>query len=245
MLLRSISAHYEIIGANLIHCGNVSYSQTIPDFLSLRSSWFIYHLEADGEGIPFIFVIREQLWFIYHLGAWGGGGGGIFRGKRGSVVSDRVTGFKGGTILRKWLESFFCQCPAYFDIWRNFIHFEHSAQLLVAQSGSQLQGGRQSEKALDMTKVTRVYFNRRPQCYYDNLWCQKKNFTSTKNCTFLKEKGQTIVDQSKNLYLKKLNQHFIWSHLNPTADAVFHYSNQAMYYFKTLLMRDLHINVGH
>lgn len=175
----------------------------------------------------------------------GWGGGGIFRGKRGSVVSDRVTGFKGGTILRKWLESFFCQCPAYFDIWRNFIHFEHSAQLLVAQSGSQLQGGRQSEKALDMTKVTRVYFNRRPQCYYDNLWCQKKNFTSTKNCTFLKEKGQTIVDQSKNLYLKKLNQHFIWSHLNPTADAVFHYSTQAMYYFKTLLMRDLHINVGH
>lgn len=174
-----------------------------------------------------------------------GWGGGIFRGKRGSVVSDRVTGFKGGTILRKWLESFFCQCPAYFDIWRNFIHFEHSAQLLVAQSGSQLQGGRQSEKALDMTKVTRVYFNRRPQCYYDNLWCQKKNFTSTKNCTFLKEKGQTIVDQSKNLYLKKLNQHFIWSHLNPTADAVFHYSTQAMYYFKTLLMRDLHINVGH
>ena len=31
---------------------------------------------------------------------------------------------------------------------------------------------------------------------------KKKNFTSTKNCTFLKEKGQTIVDQSKNLYLK-------------------------------------------
>lgn len=141
------------------------------------------------------------------LSSWsmGWGGGGIFRGKRGSVVSDRVTGFKGGTILRKWLESYFCQCPAYFDIWRNFIHFEHSAQLLVAQSGSQLQGGRQSEKALDMTKVTRVYFNRRPQCYYDNLWCQKKNFTSTKNCTFLKEKGQTIVDQSKNLYLKNIS----------------------------------------
>ena len=108
MLLRSISAHYEIIGANLIHCRNVSHSQTIPDFLSLRSSWFIYHLGAEGEGIPFIFVIREQLWFIYHLGAWGGGGRD-FQGEteRGSVVSDRVTGFKGGTILRKWIESFF------------------------------------------------------------------------------------------------------------------------------------------
>ena len=101
MLLRSISAHYEIIGANLIHCRNVSHSQTIPDFLSLRSSWFIYHPGAEGEGIPFIFVIREQLWFIYHLGAWGGGGGRDFQGEteRGSVVSDRVTGFKGGTFV--------------------------------------------------------------------------------------------------------------------------------------------------
>lgn len=52
MLLRSISAHYEIIGANLIHCRNVFHPQTIPDFLSLR---------IEGEGIPFIFVIREQL----------------------------------------------------------------------------------------------------------------------------------------------------------------------------------------
>ena len=41
---------------------------------------------------------------MIHLSSWSmgwGGGGGIFRGKRGSVVSDRVTGFKGGTILRK------------------------------------------------------------------------------------------------------------------------------------------------
>lgn len=95
-----------------------------------------------------------------------------------------------------------------------------------------------------MTKVTRVYFIRRPQCYYDNLWCQK-NFTSTKTALSSRKKRQTTVDQSKNLCLKKLNQHFIWSHLNPTADAVFYYSTQAMYYFKTLLMRDLHINVGH
>lgn len=85
MLLRSISAHYEIIGANLIHCRNVSHSQTIPDFLSLRSSWFIYHLGAEGEGIPFIFVIREQLWFIYHLGAWGGGGEGFSGGNREGI----------------------------------------------------------------------------------------------------------------------------------------------------------------
>lgn len=50
MLLRSISAHYEIIGANLIHCRNVFHPQTIPDFLSLRSSWFIYHMEQRGRG---------------------------------------------------------------------------------------------------------------------------------------------------------------------------------------------------
>lgn len=42
---------------------------------------------------------------MIHLSSWsmGWGGGRDFQGEteRGSVVSDRVTGFKGGTILRK------------------------------------------------------------------------------------------------------------------------------------------------
>lgn len=73
---------------------------------------------------------------------------------------------------------------------------------------------------------------------------KKKTLQVLKTALSSRKKGKPLLISQRIYTKKKLNQHFIWSHFNPTADAVFHYSTQAMYYFKTLLMRDLHINVG-
>lgn len=94
MLLRSISAHYEIIGANLIHCRNVSHSQTIPVFPIKEQ---LIHLSSWSRGGGDTIHFRHQGAIMIHLSSWSmgwGGGGGIFRGKQRGDQSS-LTGLQG------------------------------------------------------------------------------------------------------------------------------------------------------